>query len=582
MRLLSFFFRVSILLVFYLSPIVSYASTQEINFFNPNKNKQYGNFLAGIYALQQFEDEDAISYFQNALRGDKKSLVILKELFYTYLLNGEIKKASSIVGKSLKLNDNLSNIQFVVRGTEKFNLKKFKSAQKVFEQIKGFPSLENWNYQNNSILKQVLLAWSYAGSKKIDAALQALDNIDDQEFIKGYIDFHRALICDYLGDSRAENFYITAIETKSSMQSRVYLYYAHFLTESGDNLNAKKLLESYSSESQSDLNINWAIKNFQEFSKEDYFKAKPNRAVAESFFLNANLLYDRDPISTLSFLQLASFLDENFYEPKLLIAEIYETNELYSRAIEYYGTIPNQSPFYTNAVINKALTLDYMGKKDKAISYTKEIIEKIDKMESKREEEMFFKLHATLADLLRSNSLWTEAQIQYDKVISYQKKQKKEDWKIYYKRGIAFERQGSEYWNFAEQDLIYALSLNPEQPEVLNYLGYSWIEMNKNIEEAGKMLQKAVDQRPDSGYIIDSLGWAYFKLGRYNEALTQLELAAELNPNDPVINDHLGDVYWMVNKHLQARFQWEKALLFDPQEYLIPILEHKLLFGLDS
>jgi Flp pilus assembly protein TadD len=203
-------------------------------------------------------------------------------------------------------------------------------------------------------------------------------------------------------------------------------------------------------------------------------------------------------------------------------------------------------------------------------------------MESKREEEMFFKLHATLADLLRSNSLWTEAQIQYDKVISYQKKQKKEDWKIYYKRGIAFERQGSEYWNFAEQDLIYALSLNPEQPEVLNYLGYSWIEMNKNIEEAGKMLQKAVDQRPDSGYIIDSLGWAYFKLGRYNEALTQLELAAELNPNDPVINDHLGDVYWMVNKHLQARFQWEKALLFDPQEYLIPILEHKLLFGLDS
>ena len=229
MRLLSFFFRVSILLVFYLSPIVSYASTQEINFFNPNKNKQYGNFLAGIYALQQFEDEDAISYFQNALRGDKKSLVILKELFYTYLLNGEIKKASSIVGKSLKLNDNLSNIQFVVRGTEKFNLKRFKSAQKVFEKIKGFPSLENWNYQNNSILKQVLLAWSYAGSKKIDAALQALDNIDDQEFIKGYIDFHRALICDYLGDSRAENFYITAIETKSSMQSRVYLYYAHFL-----------------------------------------------------------------------------------------------------------------------------------------------------------------------------------------------------------------------------------------------------------------------------------------------------------------------------------------------------------------
>ena len=112
--------------------------------------------------------------------------------------------------------------------------------------------------------------------------------------------------------------------------------------------------------------------------------------------------------------------------------------------------------------------------------------------------------------------------------------------------------------------------------------GDSWIEMNKNIEEAGKMLQKAVNQRPDSGYIIDSLGWAYFKLGRYDEALTQLELAAELNPNDPVINDHLGDVYWMVNKHLQARFQWEKALLFDPQEDLIPILEHKLLFGLES
>ncbi len=145
-------------------------------------------------------------------------------------------------------------------------------------------------------------------------------------------------------------------------------------------------------------------------------------------------------------------------------------------------------------------------------------------------------------------------------------------------RGIAYERLKE--WPKAEPNFRKALELFPDQPQVMNYLGYSWVDMNTNLKEALAMIQKAVDLRPSDGYIVDSLGWAYYRLGRYDDAVRELERAVSLKPEDPVLNDHLGDAYWRVGRKLEATYQWRQARDLKPDPDVLAILQQKLINGL--
>jgi Flp pilus assembly protein TadD len=151
---------------------------------------------------------------------------------------------------------------------------------------------------------------------------------------------------------------------------------------------------------------------------------------------------------------------------------------------------------------------------------------------------------------------------------------------LFYQRGIAYER--SDRWELAEDDFFRALELEPDQPLVLNYLGYSWVELRRNLDEAQEMIEKAVEQRPDDGYIVDSLGWVMYRLGNFEEAVKHLGRAVELRPVDPVINDHFGDALWMVGRRIEARFQWKRALSFEPEEEEAERIRDKLERGLDA
>ncbi len=151
-------------------------------------------------------------------------------------------------------------------------------------------------------------------------------------------------------------------------------------------------------------------------------------------------------------------------------------------------------------------------------------------------------------------------------------------WSIFFQRAIAHERLKE--WDKAEPNFRKALELNPDQPQVLNYLGYSWVDMNRNLDEGLDMIRKAVSLKPDDGYIVDSLGWAYFRLGRFDDAVAELERAAELKAGDPTINDHLGDAYWRVGRKLEATFQWNRALGLNPEEAEIPKIKLKVENGL--
>ena len=189
-------------------------------------------------------------------------------------------------------------------------------------------------------------------------------------------------------------------------------------------------------------------------------------------------------------------------------------------------------------------------------------------------------MHITLGDTLRGLERYEEATDAYNAAIALYDSPERAQWLVFFARGITYER--TDRWKQAEADFRKALELNPGQAQVLNYLGYSFVEMGTNLDEALKMIQEAVAAEPNSGYIVDSLGWVQYRTGKFAEAVSNLERAAELEPVDAVVNDHLGDAYWAVGRRIEAEFQWKRALSFDPDEKDATRIRRKLEIGLDK
>ncbi|HTN63418.1 MAG TPA: tetratricopeptide repeat protein, partial [Devosia sp.] len=217
-----------------------------------------------------------------------------------------------------------------------------------------------------------------------------------------------------------------------------------------------------------------------------------------------------------------------------------------------YDGIPATSPMKPTAVVRFAQNLDTMGDRPEALRRLGNIV-------ATRPNDL--DAVSVLGDLLRYDAQYGKAIDAYTKALAISGGEKPADWRFYYVRGIAYER--AKEWPEAEADFLKALKLNPDQPQVLNYLGYSWIDQDMHLKQALEMIQKAVAAMPQDGYIVDSLGWAFYKLGRVGEAVSTLEQAVQLLPNDPEINDHLGDAYWKAGRELEARFQWRIAASVD-------------------
>jgi len=231
--------------------------------------------------------------------------------------------------------------------------------------------------------------------------------------------------------------------------------------------------------------------------------------------------------------------------------------------------VPAGSGFDWQARLEVARALDRRDRIDEATAVLEKMIdERTDRPDAAQ----------LLGTLLRGRERFEEAIPYYDIAIDRTPDPTAFDWALYYFRGIVLER--TKQWDRAEADFLKALELQPEQPYVMNYLAYSWIEFGENYDEALDMLIRAVELRPQDGYIVDSLGWVYYRLGNYEKAVEWLERAVQLTPIDPTINDHLGDAYWQVGRRNEARFQWKRALNFGPEADLMSLIEGKLERGL--
>ena len=273
---------------------------------------------------------------------------------------------------------------------------------------------------------------------------------------------------------------------------------------------------------------------------------------------------------TLLYARTADYLRPGDTGTILLIADLLEGLDQYELATKAYDQVSRDDPSYHAAELGRAESLRRSGNTDAAIEALQQLAESHGQIAT---------VHQTLGDTLRRLERYDEASQAYDRAIALHEDPERRHWILYFARGITHERE--DRWPLAEADFRLALELSPDQPQVLNYLGYSLVELRTNLDEALDLIQRAVEARPDDGYITDSLGWVLYRLGRYEEAVGHMERAAELTPVDPIINDHLGDVYWAVGRELEARFQWRRALSFDPEPDELIRIRRKLEVGLD-
>ncbi len=271
------------------------------------------------------------------------------------------------------------------------------------------------------------------------------------------------------------------------------------------------------------------------------------------------------------FLQLGMYLDPSADVIDLVYAQMLDAAGQHELANVIYDNLPANSPLKPMAVVRVAENLDALGDPDEALRRLGNIV-----ATNPNDLEAL----SVLGDMQRSAKQYAEAADTYTKALAVSGGESPADWRFYYVRGISYER--AKEWPNAEADFKKALSLNPNQPQVLNYLGYSWVDQGTNLLPALEMIQRAVAAAPNDGYIIDSLGWAYYRLGRFDEAVKQLELAVQLRSTDPEINDHLGDAYWRAGRKLEARFQWNIASSVDKEGAVKERVAIKLRDGLDA
>ena len=276
-----------------------------------------------------------------------------------------------------------------------------------------------------------------------------------------------------------------------------------------------------------------------------------------------------DELAAMIYLRLSLYLKGDNALALMTLGDVYDRVKQSESAIDAYEEIPEDSPLRAVADIQTGLTLESLGRQEQAAKHLEDIV-------AERPKDL--EAYSALANLQSSRKKFAESEVALDKALALVDKPDGGHWSLFYRRGIARERLKK--WPLAEADFKKALELYPDQPQVLNYLGYSWVDMGVNLEEGLKMLRRAVELRPTDGYVVDSLGWAHYKLGHYDEAAQQLEKAIELKPADPVVNDHLGDAYWRVGRKLEAHFQWNHARDMGPEKDDLPGIIKKIDSGL--
>jgi tetratricopeptide (TPR) repeat protein len=520
-----------------------------------------GSYLAGRSADVARDLEAANTYFSAALGRDPGNPILLERVIVLRMANGEIDSAADLTDRLIEI-DALNPLARLLRSVVAFRDGKFALAQEEIEQTAPAPLAV--------LTGGLLTAWSEQAAGEVDAALETIRQLSGPSWYAIFQNYHQALVADLAGRKDEAVEFITEAFNADGSALRVVEAYGVILARAGHRNDAIVGLRAFMAEQPGNPIVGSLLAQIEAGITPPPVAASATEGAAEVLYgLGAAIGTDQGTELPAAYLHLSRYLKPASDLTLMALGDLMFGAERCEDAVTVYDQIPPDSNLNRNADIQAGLCLDALDRTDEAAKRLNALIEAdADDLEA----------IAALGNIYRGRERFAEAAETYSKAIAAIDEPNPGHWRLYYFRGVANER--SKNWPEAEQDLQMALELNPDQPQVLNYLGYSWVDMGINLDEGLEMIRKAVEQRPNDGYIVDSLGWAYYRLGRYDDAVEQLERAAELRPEDPVINDHLGDAYWKVGRKLEATFQWAHARDLDPEPTDLAKIVKKLESGL--
>jgi tetratricopeptide (TPR) repeat protein len=526
-----------------------------------------GNFLAGRHAQAQRRISTALEFLTAILETDPDNESLLRRAFILTALEGRITEAADLVHRMVAARSDGANgrnpIADVTLVVADIKAGRFAEAEK---RVGEFP--ENGL---NVFLTPLLGAWIKVGLGNTDEALVALAALKKNDGFKAMYDLHAAIINEMAGRTdAAEEHYLNAADTQAGLSMRLIELLGGLYERAGKPDKARAAYLMYLEQHPNSQLLEPAMNRLDGGGGAVQSVKTAANGTAEALFGVASSIRRQNAQDTaLIFANMALFLRPDFPLAQILVADILESDDRLEKANAVYASINTESPVSWSARLRIASNLDRLDRPEEAERQLRAMA-----AEKPESTEPF----NDLGDILRGRERFADAVLAYDQAIARIASMDRRHWSLLYARGIALER--SKQWPRAEADFLKALEFEPEQPYVLNYLGYSWVDQGLHLDEAQEMIKKAVKLRPNDGYIVDSLGWVYFRLGAFEDAARELERAVELRPDDPVINDHLGDAYWKVDRRQEARFQWRRSLSLDPDPTLKESIEGKLRDGL--
>jgi tetratricopeptide (TPR) repeat protein len=521
----------------------------------------FGTYLAARSAAEQHDMGEASQLYIEALDADPDNTNIADRAFLYTAAAGDVDEAIKLARKVVEGNadDRAARLALAVGDIKHGDYDGARSE--LAKSGKGaFTALTLY----------LIDGWAAQGQGKTEEALKDFDALTGAGGTAPLSTYHRALVLDLAGrDKEADAAYLETLKT-SNLGPRVAEAYGRFLERAGRVDEAKLLYEKLKSDDSLAPIYNAGLARIAAGTKPDRLVSDPKQGAAEGLFSIAAALNDATSADiAVLYLRLALYLNPDFEMAKIVLADRFESLKKYAEAIKVYRTIAADSSYQPAAAIQIAIDEGRLDQKDQAISDLKAITAaNPDDLAS----------WTSLGDAYRADNKDAQAIDAYNRATALLNPPDKKDWPLYFARSVS--EQAVKDNAASEADLQAALKLSPDQPEVLNYLGYTWVDEGRNLPQAVAMLEKARSLSPYDGYIVDSVGWAYFRLHRYEEASKTLQAAVLLVPGDPTINEHLGDAYWMAGRKLDARFQWNHALAFNTDPSTKPEIEKKLKSGL--
>ena len=520
-----------------------------------------GAYLAAQRAFSDNDYPTAARYYSRALTQDPTNTDLMEKAILAYLGNGDIDRALAVARRLTGQGPafQIANMLLVAAAANSQNYGEGVDLLSAGEAI-------------GPLVDGLALAWMQVGQGDMNQALDTFQEVSTRDGLQSFGQFHKALALAFVGDFEGALGILNGETGPQIPQTRRgIIAHAQILSQLERNDDALALVGSVPNVA-TDPALS-AVQDRLNAGETLEFTAirSANDGLAEVFYSVAGALSgEANDGYTLLFTRVAEYLRPDHVDSILLTAQLLEQLGRYDLATIAYDRIARDDPAFQAAELGRAEALRLSGNSDAAIEVLEQLAEAYAELPN---------IHVTLGDDYRRLERYDEATGAYDKAVALYGDPQPSQWVLYYTRGITHERMNR--WDLAEADFRTALALQPDQPQVLNYLGYSFVEQQINLDEALGMIESAVAARPNDGYITDSLGWVLYRMGRYGDAVNHMERAVELKAVDPIINDHLGDVYWAVGRLREAEFQWNRALSFEPEDEDAVRIRRKLEVGLD-